>query len=40
MNEKMVALIAHDRCKEAMIAFAREHASILKQHPRARRARF
>jgi methylglyoxal synthase len=33
MNEKMIALIAHDRCKEAMIAFAREHTATLKQHP-------
>jgi methylglyoxal synthase len=28
----MIALIAHDRCKEAMIAFAHEHATTLKQH--------
>lgn len=32
MSEKMIALIAHDRCKETMIAFAREHATTLLQH--------
>jgi methylglyoxal synthase len=32
MSEKMIALIAHDRCKETMVVFAREHASVLKQH--------
>jgi methylglyoxal synthase len=25
-----IALIAHDRCKEAMAAFAREHQTLLK----------
>jgi methylglyoxal synthase len=32
MSEKMIALIAHDRCKETMIAFAREHATTLVQY--------
>jgi methylglyoxal synthase len=30
--KKTVALVAHDRCKEAMIAFAREHASVLTRY--------
>jgi methylglyoxal synthase len=29
VSEKLIALIAHDRCKEAMVAFAREHATLL-----------
>ncbi len=29
---KYIALIAHDRCKEAMVAFAREHAASLKRY--------
>jgi methylglyoxal synthase len=28
-NMKFIALIAHDRCKETMVAFAREHAASL-----------
>jgi methylglyoxal synthase len=29
---KYVALIAHDRCKETMIAFAREHAVSISRY--------
>lgn len=29
---KTIALIAHDRCKTQMVAFAREHLSELSQH--------
>jgi methylglyoxal synthase len=31
MNDavKFIALIAHDRCKDSMVAFAREHAALL-----------
>ncbi len=30
---KFVALVAHDHCKENMIAFATTHAALLKRHP-------
>jgi methylglyoxal synthase len=29
---KYIALIAHDRCKETMVAFAKEHATLLGRY--------
>ncbi len=31
--QKMIALVAHDRCKNDMLAFARAHETALRNHP-------